>query len=61
MNHRERLVEHHTRGEPSSSASSGDLWTLRDVRDAGVVELVSLGCALPLDEIYLKVEVPPPR
>lgn len=56
VNHGERLVEHHTRGEPSSS---GDIWTLRDVRDAGTVELVSLGCALPLDEIYLKVEVPP--
>ncbi len=44
----ERAVEHHVRGE-------GGLWTLRDIRGAGVVELASLGCALPLDEIYLKV------
>jgi len=44
----ERFVEHHVRGEEG-------LWTLRDVRDAGVVELAALGCSLPLEEIYLKV------
>jgi hypothetical protein len=31
-----RIVEHHVRGE-------GDLWTLRDVRDVGVVELTGSG------------------
>lgn len=50
VNHHERLVEHHARGPD-------DTWTLRDVRADGVVELSSLGCALPLGEIYLKVEV----
>lgn len=50
VNHRERLVEHHAR-------TADDVWMLRDVRADGVVELTSLGCTLPLDEIYLKVEL----
>jgi hypothetical protein len=48
VNHQERFVEHHVRDEK-------DVWTLRDVRDGGVVELASIGCTLPLEEIYLKV------
>ena len=46
----ERFVEHHVRGD-------ADLWTLRDVRGNGVIDLAALGCSLPLDEIYLKVAV----
>lgn len=30
-------------------------WTLRDVRESGVAELSSIGCRLPLDEVYLGV------
>jgi Uma2 family endonuclease len=52
VSHEERLVEHHTRGD-------GGVWTLRDVAGPGVLELVSLGCALPLEEIYLKVVLAP--
>lgn len=47
VSHEERLVEHHVRGD-------GGLWTLRDIRE-GAVELGSIMCSLPLDEIYLKV------
>jgi len=47
VSHEERLVEHHVRGDHG-------IWTLRDVRD-GAVELGSIDCSLPLDEIYLKV------
>jgi Uma2 family endonuclease len=50
VNHRERLVEHHSRG-------AGDIWTLRDVRADGVIELASLSCTLPLPEVYLKVDL----
>lgn len=51
VNHHEHLVEHHSR-------AADDTWTLRDVRADGVVDLTSLGCTLPLAEIYLKVEIP---
>jgi Uma2 family endonuclease len=27
-------------------------WTLHDLRDSGIAELVSIGCKLPLDEVY---------
>ncbi|WP_437925593.1 Uma2 family endonuclease [Sorangium sp. So ce291] len=27
-------------------------WTLYDVRESGVAELASIGCSLPLDEVY---------
>ncbi|WP_433929345.1 Uma2 family endonuclease [Sorangium cellulosum] len=27
-------------------------WTLHDVRESGVAELASVGCTLPLDEVY---------
>lgn len=52
INHAERLVEHHVRGEAG-------LWTLRDVRGSEVITLSSLSCTLPLDEIYLKVTLLP--
>jgi len=52
VSHDERLVEHHGRGD-------GGLWTLRDVRE-GAVELDSIKCSLPLEEIYLKVVLATP-
>jgi len=45
----ERLVEHHIRGDRG-------IWTLRDVQE-GTVELGSIACTLPLEEIYLKVDL----
>lgn len=50
VSHEEHLVEHHVRGP-------GDTWTLRDVRN-GVIDLASLRCSLPIEEIYLKVDLP---
>jgi Uma2 family endonuclease len=42
------LVEHFRRGE-------GGTWVLSEVRAGGRVELLGPGCALEVDEIYLKV------
>lgn len=50
VHHLERAVEHHVRGP-------GDVWTLRDLGPTGAVTLTSLDVSLPLDEIYLKLDV----
>lgn len=36
-------------------------WTLHDVRESGIAELSSIGCRLPLDEVYLGVFEEPER
>jgi Uma2 family endonuclease len=45
----ERLVEHFRRTEDGR-------WILSEYRGGGSVELPSLGCSLPLDEIYLDAD-----
>jgi Uma2 family endonuclease len=45
VSQRERLVEHLSRNADGT-------WTLRDVTPPAIVELPSIGCALPLDEVY---------
>ncbi len=46
-----RRVEHHVR-QPDGS------WKQTAVSGAGVVSLPSIGCELPLDEIYERIELP---
>ncbi len=44
------------------SRGSGDVWQLEDVTGlSAVLTVESLGCSLPLSEIYLKVTFPPPK
>ena len=49
----EILVEHFVRQADGS-------WLLRERRQGELLELVSIGCAIPVDELYLKV-FPPAR
>ena len=53
LSQRRPLVEHYTRQEE-------DQWVLTDIRGlSGILRLPSIGCELPLSEIYERVEFAP--
>ena len=46
-----RRVEHHARGTDGR-------WRKTNVTGSGIIRLASLGCEIPLDEIYDQIELP---
>ncbi|WP_438015684.1 Uma2 family endonuclease [Sorangium sp. So ce315] len=46
------LVSHQRRRVEVLRRNDDGTWTLHDVREGGVAALASIGCSLPLDEVY---------